>query len=259
MDVLRAEIDGHPAPDSDLQFLALVNYGHFTAMQVREQAVRGLDRHLQRLDAATRELYGTGLDEDRVRAHIRHALGAQISDATVRVTVFRNDPDGRPSVLVTVTAPAKAPALPQRLQSVVYQRPLAHIKHTGMFGQIHYGLLAERSGFDDAVFTSDTGTVSEAAIANIGCYKDQVITWPDAPALHGITMQLLEQALPEAGLQSRRGSVRLSSLGSFDTVFLVNSLGISPVGLIDDQILPTDAGIMKTLADTYQRIPWDPI
>lgn len=259
MDVLRAEIDGHPAPDSDLQFLALVNYGHFTAMQVREQAVRGLDRHLRRLDAATRELYGTGLDEDRVRAHIRHALGAQISDATVRVTVFRNDPDGRPSVLVTVTAPAKAPALPQRLQSVVYQRPLAHIKHTGMFGQIHYGLLAERSGFDDAVFTSDTGTVSEAAIANIGCYKDQVITWPDAPALHGITMQLLEQALPEAGLRSRRGSVRLSSLGSFDTVFLVNSLGISPVGLIDDQILPTDAGIMKTLADTYQRIPWDPI
>lgn len=89
MGVLRAEIDGHAAPARELRFLALVNYGHFTAMQIRKQAVRGLDRHLRRLDAATRELYGTGLDADRVRAHIRHALGEQISDATVRVTVFQ--------------------------------------------------------------------------------------------------------------------------------------------------------------------------
>lgn len=259
VDVLRAEIDGHAASAGELQFPALVNYGHFTAMQVREQAVRGLDRHVRRLDAATRELYGTGLDEDRVRAYIRHALGEEIGDATVRVTVFRPDPDDRPSVLVTVRAPAEAPVLPQRLQSVVYQRPMAHLKHTGTFGQIHYGLLAERSGFDDALFTSDNGIVSETAIANIGCCKDQMITWPDVPVLHGITQQLLEQALPEAGLQSRRGTVRLSALGSFDAVFLTNSLGISPVGLVDNQALPADAGVMNPLADIYQRIPWDPI
>lgn len=259
MDILRAEIDGHPAPADQLRYLALVNYGHFTAMQVREQAVRGLDRHLRRLDAATAELYGTGLDTDRVRARIRHALGEEISDATVRVTVFRPDPGGRPSVLVTVSAPAEAPGPPQRLQSVVYQRPAAHIKHTGTFGQIHYGLLAERSGFDDALFTSDDGIVSEAAIANIGCYKDQMIIWPDAPALHGITMQLLERALQEAGLQSLRRTVRVSDLDSFGAVFLTNSLGISPVGLVDNHALPAGAGIMKTLAGIYQRIPWDPI
>jgi branched-subunit amino acid aminotransferase/4-amino-4-deoxychorismate lyase len=259
VDVLRAEIDGRAASAAELRFLALVNYGHFTGMQVRKQAVRGLDRHLGRLDAATVELYGTGLDEDRVRACIRHALGDEISDATVRVTVFRPDPDGRPVVLVTVRAPAEGPALPQRLRSVAYQRPLAHIKHIGTFAQIHYGLLAEASGFDDALFTSDDGTVSEAAVTNVGCVKDQTITWPDAPALHGITMQLLEQALPDAGLQSRRGTVRLSSLGSFDGVFLANALGISPVGLVDDQVLPADAEIMKTIADIYQRVPWDPI
>lgn len=259
VDVLRAEINGHAAPASELQFPALVNYGHFTVMQVRDQAVRGLDRHLRRLDAATRELYETGLDEERVRAYLRHALGEEIRDATVRVTVFQPDPDERPSVLVTLKAPAEAPVLPQRLQSVVYQRPMAHIKHTGTFGQFHYGRLAERSGFDDALFTTDTGIVSEAAIANVGCYKDQVITWPDAPALHGITMQLFERTLPGAGLRSQRGTVRLSALGSFDAVFLTNSLGISPVGLIDNQPLPADAGIMKTLADIYQRIPCDPI
>jgi branched-subunit amino acid aminotransferase/4-amino-4-deoxychorismate lyase len=257
--ILRAEIDGHSAPAGELRHLALVNYGHFTAMQVRGQAVRGLDRHLRRLDAATRELHGTGLDGERVRACIRQALGGDISDATVRVTVFRPDPGARPSVLVTVSEPAEPPGLPQRLQSVVYQRPVAHIKHTGMFGQIHYGLLAERGGFDDALFTGDGEIVSEAAIANIGCFAGQTITWPDAPALHGITMQLLEQAVPEAGLRSRHSTVRVSDLGSFSAVFLTNSLGISPVGLVDDQVVPTDAGIMTTLAGLYQSIPWDPI
>ena len=81
-----------------------------------------------------------------------------------------------------------------------------------------------------------------------------MVIWPDAPALHGITMQLLE-----AGLQSRRGTVRLCDLGSFDAVFLTNSLGISPVGLVDDRALSESAGIMETLAGIYQRIPWDPI
>jgi branched-subunit amino acid aminotransferase/4-amino-4-deoxychorismate lyase len=153
--ILRAEIDGHAAAGGELRHLALVNYGHFTAMQVRDQAVRGLDRHLRRLDAATLELYGTGLDADQVRARIRQALGADITDATVRVTVFQPDPAGQPSVLVTVRAPAEPPDRPQRLQSVAYQRPVPHLKHTGTFGQIHYGLAAERSGFDDALFTTD--------------------------------------------------------------------------------------------------------
>ncbi|MGE5292567.1 MAG: aminotransferase class IV [Micromonosporaceae bacterium] len=256
---MRAEIDGHAARADGLRFLALVNYGHFTAMQVRDQAVRGLGRHLGRLDAATRELYGVGLNGDRVRAHIRHALGEDIGDATVRVTIFQPDPAAGPSVLVTVRAPAEAPTAARRLQSVVYQRPMAHIKHTGTFGQIHYGLLAERNGFDDALLTSGDGIVSEAAIANLGCCKDQMIIWPDAPALHGITMQLLEQFLPDTGLRSRRGTVRISDLGSFDAVFVANSLGIAPVGQVDGQALPVGAEIMKTLADIYEHIPWDPI
>jgi hypothetical protein len=48
--------------------------GHFTAIQVRGDAVRGLGLHLSRLDLATRELFGTGLDGELVRGYIRHAL-----------------------------------------------------------------------------------------------------------------------------------------------------------------------------------------
>ncbi|MDR0345464.1 MAG: aminotransferase class IV [Nocardiopsaceae bacterium] len=256
---MRVEIDGRAAAADELRFPALVNYGHFTSMQVRQRAVRGLGLHLRRLEAATRELFGTGLDEDRVRHCIRHALTEGVSDATVRVTVFRADPGRGPSVLVSVRAPVTAADLPQRLEPVVYQRPLAHLKHTGTFAQIHYGVLAERNGFDDALLTSDDGTVLETTTANIGCCQEQAIIWPDAPALHGITRQLLERSLPGAGLATRRGAVRLGDLTSFRAVFLANSLGIVPVGQVGEHILPADPQLMRTLADSYQSIPWDPV
>jgi hypothetical protein len=58
----RTEIDGHSPHVDELLTPALLNYGHITVMQVRDQAVRGLDLHLERLDAANRELYGVALD-----------------------------------------------------------------------------------------------------------------------------------------------------------------------------------------------------
>lgn len=58
---MRIEVNGRPATAEALAHPALVNYGHFTAMRVRGGRVRGLDAHLRRLDAATRELFGTGL------------------------------------------------------------------------------------------------------------------------------------------------------------------------------------------------------
>jgi branched-subunit amino acid aminotransferase/4-amino-4-deoxychorismate lyase len=98
-----------------------VNYGHFTAMQIRGGKVRGLELHLARLATATRELFGTELDGNRVRGHIRHALG-RLVDASVFVTVFWPDAEDQPSVMVTVRPPVDVPTAPQRLQSVTYQR-----------------------------------------------------------------------------------------------------------------------------------------
>src|SRR5215469_11134450 len=83
----RIEIDGRSATTGDLRAAAVSNFGHFTAMQVREHRVRGLKLHLARLDAANVELFGTGLDGDLVRSRIRHALG-DTRDASVRVHVY---------------------------------------------------------------------------------------------------------------------------------------------------------------------------
>ena len=43
------------------------------------------------------------------------------------------------------------------LQQVAYQRSLAHLKHTGDFGQSYYGRLAERNGFGEALLTRPDG------------------------------------------------------------------------------------------------------
>jgi branched-subunit amino acid aminotransferase/4-amino-4-deoxychorismate lyase len=256
---IRVEVDARPATADALRHLALVNYGHLTVMQVRGGRTRGLGLHLARLDAANRELFGTGLDGDRVRASIRHALGGDIADATIRLVVFRPDDAEDVSIMVIVRPPHDMPAAPQSLQTVEYQRPVAHIKHVGSFGQIHYGAAAERAGFDDALLTGPGGVISETSIANIGFFDGGSVVWPDAPLLPGITMQLLEPALAARGLPARRRTVRVADLPSFDTVFVGNSSGVAPVTRVDDVTLPIDPALVGTLLEAYESVPWDAI
>ncbi len=251
------EIDGLGASPEQLRAAALDSYGHFTAMQVRNRRVRGLDLHMARLDSANRELFGAGLAPAEVRALIRHALGDDIRDASVRVYV--RELQDRASVMVTVRPPGGMPSAPWRLQSVPYQRSLAHIKHLADFGQGYYQRLARRNGFDEALMTGPDAVISEGTITNIGFYDGSGIVWPAAPALQGITMQLLDLTLPGAGLPARRAVVHVPDIGSFSAVFVTNARGVAPVGRIDDHCLPRDAGLMRTLTELYESAPWDRI
>lgn len=255
---LRIEVNGAAATAAQLGFRALVNYGHFTTMQARQGRARGLRLHLDRLDAATRELFGAELDGERVREYVRHALRGT-AEATVRVDVFWPTGDDRTSIMVTLRAPVEQPTPAQRLRSVVYQRPVAHIKHVGGFGQIYFGRRAESDGFDDALLTDADGVISETTIANIGFFDGATLLWPSAPALHGITMRLLEPRLVEAGVPIRYGIVRASDLDSFLAVYVTNSSGVAEVRRIDDVDLPGDATFLKTVRNLYDSVPWEPI
>jgi branched-subunit amino acid aminotransferase/4-amino-4-deoxychorismate lyase len=249
----RVEIDGEPPTADRLAAAALVNYGHYSTMQIRHRAVRGLELHFARLDAATRELFEVALDPDRVRALLRHCLGDDYTDATGRVTVF-DAGSGAPSVMVALGDPADVLDRPTRLQTVRYQRPLPHLKHVGSFGQIYYGLRAERAGYDDALLVDDDGVISETAIANIGFVDGTDVVWPDAPALAGITMQILEPRLP-----SRRRTVQMADLTSFGAAFVTNSRGPAPVGRVDATDLPVDGDAIRRVVAAYEAVPWDPI
>jgi branched-subunit amino acid aminotransferase/4-amino-4-deoxychorismate lyase len=250
---VRIEIDGEPVNAEALWSTASA-YGHFTAMQVRGGQTRGLALHFERLEAANRQLFGTGLDAERVRGLIRHAL-RDVEDASVRIYVFESEPE--PATMVTVKEPGGI-STPQRLQSVRYQRPDAHIKHLAT-GQAFYSRLARRNGFDDALLTASDGLVSETAIANIGFFDGSGVVWPDAPLLRGITMQLLERALPQLGIPSRRASVRLQDLTSFEGAFISNARGVAAVSEIDSTTLAVPSQRLQTVADAYASVPWEPI
>ena len=254
---MHIEIDGRSATVAQLSATAPAGYGHFTAMQVRNGRVRGLGLHLARLDAANREMFGTGLDTAAVAGYIRHALSGQTRDASVRVYVYEA-PD-RPTVMVTVRPPGTMAPDVWRLQTVPYQRSLAHIKHIGDFGQGYYSRLAHANGFDEALLTAPDGIICEGSITNIGFSDGTGVLWPEAPALAGITMQILERALAERGVPIRHAPVRVSDLGSFAGAFVTNSHGIAPVGQVDDLTLPVDEALMSALTQAYESAGWDQI
>jgi branched-subunit amino acid aminotransferase/4-amino-4-deoxychorismate lyase len=258
MDTQRAiiEIDGRSVTDQPL--LGLAPYGHFTAMQVRGRRTRGLDLHLRRLDAAGRELFGAGIDGGEVLERIGHALG-DVEDASVRVYMLAREPGEGPSTVVTVRPPGEMPEAPLRLEAVPYQRTVPHVKHVGDFGQTYYRELAERHGRDDALLTAPDGSIAECGIANIAFVDETGIVWPDAPALAGITMQLVEPRLAAAGLPSRRVPVHLADLPSFRGAFVTNARGIAPVARIDDVELGVDTELMDAVSAVYEAVPWDPI
>ncbi len=252
------EIDGEQPSLDALRSLALDHYGHFTAMQVRGGGVRGLDVHLRRLAAQSRELFEEELDADRVRALVRQALrGAE--DASARVIVFRVADAEAASIMVVVRPPREMPPTPQALLSVDHQRPLPHVKHIGGFGQAHYRRVAERAGFDDALLAGPGGVVSEAGVCNVAFLSAGELLWPDAPALHGSTMQLLEPRLAGAGIGSRRASIRLSDIPSFSAGFVTNARGVAPIARVDDVELPIDHALFRRLLDVLESVPFDPV
>jgi branched-subunit amino acid aminotransferase/4-amino-4-deoxychorismate lyase len=256
-DSLRIEIDGVSATAEQLRTAALNSFGHFTAMQIRGRRVRGMRHHIARLDSANRELFGARIDEQMLVARIRHALADDVADASVRVYV--HEAATEPSMMVTVRPPAAMAASPWRLRSVPYQRSLPHIKRAADFGQRYYQRLVQASGFDEALLTDPGAIISEGSITNIAFFDGTTVIWPAAPALAGVTMQLLEPALAAAGLPSARADVRVSDLSSFAGVFVTNARGIAAVGQVDDLVLPNNQQLMDKIAASYESVPWDSI
>ncbi|APE21515.1 MULTISPECIES: aminotransferase class IV [Streptomyces] len=243
------EIDGDPAADPALLATLMSGYGHFTAMQVRDGRVKGLDLHLARLDGATRELFGQELPGRRVRALIAGALKTSGQrDASVRVYVYEG-----PRIAVTVAPPTPdGPGAPRRLTTVEYWRPAAHIKHLGGFGQSYHLEAARRAGYDEALLTSPYGEIAEGAITNIGFWDGSSLVWPSAPCLDGIAMLLLRSRL-----ESVSRPVTLADLPGYRAAFTTNSRGISPVTAIDDVTFAVDEELMGRVYSAYDSVEWD--
>jgi len=258
------EIDGETPTVPALTEIALATFGHFTAMQVRGGRVRGLRLHLDRLDAANRELFGKPLDGEYVRGLVRRALrggadGPAQPDASVRVIVRGVAATGEVRTIVTVRPPERGPDRPQRLRSVSYQREIAHIKRPGDFAHAYHLNEIGRAGYDDALLTGPDGRISEGGVTNIAFFDGVGVLWPDGPALAGITMQLVIPRLAEQGLDSRTGRVTVAELGRFAGACVTNSRGVAAVRSVDELEIPVSDVLMRAVSEAYESVPWDEI
>lgn len=243
--------------------LALVNYGHFTSIQVRDGAVQGIGLHQQRLTAATRELFGTGLDFTAVREQMRKAV-VDAPDCTLRVTVFSRNFDYRnpaggfaPDVLVSLSPPSPSRTHPLRVKSFPFLRPLPQIKHVGTFPLFHHRRLALEAGFDDALFLTPTDGISEGSVWNIGFWTDRELVWPEAPALRGTAERLLQAALERQGVEQVVRPVRLQELPVFSGAFACNASGIQPIASIDETSFAIGHDWMARLRAASALAPWE--
>ena len=259
----RTEVNGKPATVDDLRLLAANNYGHFTAMRVIDGNVRGLQFHLDRLKRSTLELFGSELDISFARECMRHAIAGEAGPLSVRVNVFSRAYDReRPSakadadVLVMVNRAGIPSNVPLRVKSFRYERESPHIKHVGTFPLFQHRRLAQKAGFDDALFVDRSDCVSEGSIWNVELFDGDGVVWPNAPQLEGASKRLLQVGLATRGVPSRAQSVQLSDIGKYRAAFFTNSSQpVRLVARIDDIDFAVDPEISAMLTTCYDSNP----
>lgn len=251
-------IDSEPPTQDDLAYLAVTNYGAFTSFRVEGGGVRGLERHLARLDASAVALFGEAVEEPRLRELIRLAV-ADREACWLRVSLFSPDilarsPSrrGPPKVMTVVSSPPSQLAETLRVMVQVHARYLPEIKHTATLDLVHARRVAREAGFDDALFADSEGVISEGSTWNIGFVKGERVTWPLAPMLAGVTQSLVDDGLAAVGLTSERRAVRVGDLGGFDTAFICNSTTPAcVVPTIGDHSFKADLDIIERLMTAW--------
>lgn len=265
MSVTRAFVDGEPASTAALIRFARTGYGHFTTLQVRAGAVRGLGLHLARLDEATRQLFGISLDLTLVRDHLRAALSAA-ANASVRISVGARNFSVRTmptpaqiETLVLVDPPAAGHTTPARLATFEHVRHLPWLKHCGNFDLFELRRRALTQGFDDALLLTPKGHIAEGPTFNVGFFQGESIIWPLAPQLEGTTMQLLKQAQESLGGQNVIRPIDLGQIERLHGGFCCHSGAIWPIAAIDQQTLPLNAPGLAKLRRLWAEIPGEPV
>lgn len=258
-----AEINGRTATAEQLTDLAFAGFAHFTAIQVRDRKVRGLDLHLHRLRSASQKMFGNALPDDRIRSLIRRAIEAGPADLSLTATIY--SPAGEfvvaaqneePAMLVRTGAPASGPSGPLRLLPVKHERTLPEIKHVGEVAKTHLLRKAAEQGFDDAVFVDGQGRLSEATIWNIAFWDGAAVVWPDAAMLAGTSMGILRRQLSRIGVAQRVEPITLADVAKFTGAVVLNSWspGIAVHG-IGATPLPAAPKFTELLHEAYRAEP----
>lgn len=264
MSATRAFVDGTPASTAALIRFARSGYGHFTTMQVRGGAVRGLGLHLARLEHATASLFDAPLDLALLRGQMRAAL-AESPDASLQIRIGARNFNARAipapaqiETLLLVDPPAPARTEPVRLASFQHLRYMPQLKHSGNFDLFELRRRALAQGFDDALLLDPNGHIAEGTTFNVGFFRGDDLMWPQADKLEGTTQQLLQRGFSAAGGKTHTRPITPADLASFDGGFCCHSGGIWPLVTIDTTTLPIHVAAMDYLQRLWVELALEP-
>lgn len=258
--------NGEPV-GAELIGATLVNYGHFTSLQVRNGAMQGWALHMQRLQQGTRELFDATLDETQLLVWLRQALGhCGVVDASVRITVFARDFDFRQplravpvDVLIGIGAPVEVSGVARSVLPLDYQREVPQLKHVGTFALFHHRRQAMRQGFDDVLFVDADGGVSEGSTWNIAFWDGRQVVWPQAAALRGTAEQLLVDGVQRLGGRQVHRQVKLAAMTDFSGAVACNATGLWPLAQIGECCFEGSAELQQYLRRALAQTAWLPL
>lgn len=257
------QINSREASAPELAPLAFAGYAHFTAAQVRDHRLRGLDLHLNRLRQASERMFGHALPDERIRDHLRTALALGAADISLTVTVYSRPGEfvaagdaPELDVLVRTAPPNSGPTGPLALTTIEYERPLPELKHVGEVMKTYALRQAVRQGFDDAAFVDRQGRLSEGTIWNLAFWDGESVVWPEAGMLLGTTMGVLRRQLPAAGIGQRARAITHADLAGFRGAVVLNSWTPAvPVGRIGTVAFDNSDALAELLHRAYREEP----
>lgn len=259
------ELDGKPLSVADMPKLMALQYGHFTAMQVRSRKVKGLRLHLERLTRSSDQLFGCHVPEQHILACLHHITEEQES-CSLRVNIFTTA-FGQTTiaekdlyVLITKTPTVEPATQPLKVKSAFFKRLLPEIKYSGIVsGILAYRRQAMAAGFDDVLYVDEQQHISEGSIWNIGFYDGQSIVLPATPALPGVMVQLLADSLWSNGVAVVHRNISLTQLYEYKNAFYTNSVNHrGMITQIDQQVFEHSQDTLSDILErAYEAVPWD--
>jgi 4-amino-4-deoxychorismate lyase len=204
------------------------------------------------------------VDCEHLLAYLRGATRGGPGDLSVQVNVFcRDEAAGRPvepDILVRTSRPVTPATTPVRVRTAVHERLLPQVKHVATLGLVYRWRRARQVGFDDVLFVDRDGFVSEGSIWNLAFVDGDGIVWPAAPALQGVTWQLVQAGLRREGVPSATRPVHVDDLPAFRSAVLMNSIipGRPIVG-VDGQVFEHDPTLLTMLLRCYESNEGQPV
>ncbi|MDN5654221.1 MAG: aminotransferase class IV, partial [Kocuria sp.] len=221
-----------------------------------DNAVRGLDLHLDRLRQNSDTVFGRHLPDETILDCLRTGLTAFDADSASMFCFITPTHAKTPlglDVYVRTAGPASAPDGPLSLDVAGHERYLPDVKHAGEISLARFfARQAASLGFDDTAFEDRDGRLSEATKWNLAFWDGETVTWPHAEYLPGITMQVIRRQLRLRGVAQQTRSIRRADLSDRWSAVSMNSTtpGI-PISRIGDVHLAQDESFFEILRSAY--------